>query len=261
VPGQAFFDVHHSPIPGEDGTPAGVLAVLSETTGAVLARRARDQETTRLAGVLDGMDEAFGLMDRDFRILSQNAEARRLDPRPAEEVIGQVHWDAYPGSEDSDLGRLYKRAMAERAPATLEHPPHLARRLGALARHARLPVAEGLASSGATSPLARRPRSGCARARRGARGGGARAPGARRGGDPGDLTLHVQADRFVCDEPCARAFGLDPEAARRGVPLSLVLAAIHPKDVAGSPGVRDVVETGGRSTAPTACAAPTGPTG
>lgn len=45
----------------------------------------------------------------------------RLESRSRGETIGRTHWEAYPGSEGSEVGRLYKRAMAERVPLALEH--------------------------------------------------------------------------------------------------------------------------------------------
>jgi PAS domain S-box-containing protein len=86
-----------------------------EATAAVRASEAR------LRGVLEGMAEGFSLLDAQFRILDVNAVGRRLDPRPPEAIIGRTHWEAYPGSEHTEFGRLYQRAMAERVPVALEH--------------------------------------------------------------------------------------------------------------------------------------------
>jgi PAS domain S-box-containing protein len=80
----------------------------------------RDSEA-RLRGVLEGMNEGFSMLDRDFRIVEMNAEALRMEARPAAALIGRTHWEAYPGTEQSELGRLYKQAMAERRAVALEH--------------------------------------------------------------------------------------------------------------------------------------------
>jgi PAS domain S-box-containing protein len=79
------------------------------------------ESEARLRGVLEGMTEGFGLLDRDFRIVEMNAEGCRLDNRPRHELVGKLHWEAYPGSEHSELGQLYKRAMRDRQPVALEH--------------------------------------------------------------------------------------------------------------------------------------------
>ena len=79
------------------------------------------EREARLNHVLEGMGEGFGLLAPDFTILEHNREALRLDGRTREEVVGRSHWEVYPGSEQSELGRLLKTAMAERKSVFLEH--------------------------------------------------------------------------------------------------------------------------------------------
>lgn len=109
------------PLCNASGEVQGVLVAADEITDEKKAARALAESEETLRGVLDGMAECFGLLAPDFTILLQNAEALRLDGRPASEIIGKKHWDAYPGSESSPLGDLYKKAMADRRPATYEH--------------------------------------------------------------------------------------------------------------------------------------------
>ena len=85
----------------------------------MLADAGVDSGSLRL--VMDSMHEGFGLLAPDFTILELNKEAMRVDGRAREDVIGQSHWIAYPGTEHSEIGRLYKRAMAERVSIALEH--------------------------------------------------------------------------------------------------------------------------------------------
>ncbi|MBN9508958.1 MAG: response regulator [Alphaproteobacteria bacterium] len=97
---------------------AATLEVARTRREAGAAVRASE---ARLRGVLEGMAEGFALLDPAFRIVEMNAEGLRLDGREPEGVINQTYWEAYPGSEDTELGRLYRRAMAGRAPVALEH--------------------------------------------------------------------------------------------------------------------------------------------
>ena len=127
-PEQVWMNLDYSPVFDEAGKPAGVIAIVIETTERVAAERRRQAaevelraERDRVRSVLDGMTEGFALLDRGFRILDINAEGLRLETRPREAIVGLTHWEAYPGTEDSELGRLYKRAMAERVPVALEH--------------------------------------------------------------------------------------------------------------------------------------------
>ncbi|ONF95322.1 PAS domain S-box protein [Sphingomonas jeddahensis] len=125
---QVWMNLDCSPVCDDAGNPLGVLAVVMETTQRVQAehrqhaaeRTAREEEA-RLRGVLQNMDEAFVLMDRDFRVVDINTVGIHLENRPRDEIIGKTHWEAWPGSEESALGELYKRAMRDHVSVTLDH--------------------------------------------------------------------------------------------------------------------------------------------
>jgi PAS domain S-box-containing protein len=119
--GERFIDLLCHPIRSDDGRVKGIFVGGYDVTAQVGAQSRLISERDRNAAVLDGMAEGFGLLDREFRILEQNAEALRFDGRPKEEIIGRSHWDVYPGSEHGEIGRLYKWAMADRVPVSLEH--------------------------------------------------------------------------------------------------------------------------------------------
>jgi len=117
---QVWMNLDYSPVLDETGRPAGVLAVVIETTERVRVERELRDERDRSRGVLDNMGEAFVLLDHDFRILDMNAEAMRLESRPRVEVIGKTHWEAHPDASP-ELSDLYRIAMAERRSVALEH--------------------------------------------------------------------------------------------------------------------------------------------
>jgi PAS domain S-box-containing protein len=101
-----------------------VKDVAERTWSAV--ERARSEEARRaveaqMARVLENITEGFVLLDRNFRVLQINQAGLRLERRAASEIIGRTHWEAWADSEASEVGRLYKRAMAERMPVSLEH--------------------------------------------------------------------------------------------------------------------------------------------
>lgn len=85
------------------------------------ARASLSQREARLHRVLDGMGEGFAILDPDFVIIEFNREASQIEGRAAESVIGRSHWDVYPGSKETELGRALQNAMNERKPAMLEH--------------------------------------------------------------------------------------------------------------------------------------------
>lgn len=81
-------------------------------------------ESMPLNVVMDSIREAFALLDTEFRIVDVNAEALRLHGCKRQDLIGKTHWEAFPGSEDSELGQLYKIAMCGRQIVSLEHQHH-----------------------------------------------------------------------------------------------------------------------------------------
>lgn len=78
-------------------------------------------ERDRSRDILENMDAGFVLLDRDFHIVQINAGALRLEQRAASELIGRSAWDVWPGMESQEIGKHYKRAMAERSQVTYAH--------------------------------------------------------------------------------------------------------------------------------------------
>ncbi|HEU0045431.1 PAS domain S-box protein [Sphingomonas sp.] len=117
---QVWMDLDYSPVLDDDGRPAGVLAIVIETTERVAAERALRDERDRSRDVLDHMGDAFALLDRDLRIVEMNAAALRLESRPPGEVIGKTHWEAHPDAAP-EVGELYRAAITEGRPRMLEH--------------------------------------------------------------------------------------------------------------------------------------------
>ncbi|GAA4034575.1 hypothetical protein GCM10022281_13400 [Sphingomonas rosea] len=77
-PETVFFDLDYSPVLGDDGRPAGVLAVVMETTGRVEAARAQAARVERLA-FFDRLSEAIrdhrepgGILQETARLLGQH---------------------------------------------------------------------------------------------------------------------------------------------------------------------------------------------
>lgn len=90
----------------------GFGAKLTDTTSG---------ETRDIAlGIIDSLDDAFVLLDHSFRIIAINRAAMLLETRAREDIIGLTHWEAHPEAAP-ELGNLYRKAMQERMPASLEH--------------------------------------------------------------------------------------------------------------------------------------------
>jgi PAS domain S-box-containing protein len=119
--GSRVIDFLIHPLKDEAGMPFGIFVGGQDVTDRARAAGRLQAERDRLNSVLNGMEEAFVLLDPDFRLLAVNREFEKLDGRSQDELVGRTHWEAYPGSFDSEVGALYRRAMGEGAAVALEH--------------------------------------------------------------------------------------------------------------------------------------------
>ncbi|WP_332675508.1 putative bifunctional diguanylate cyclase/phosphodiesterase [Aromatoleum sp.] len=98
--------------------------VVDRTRSAVERARAEaalNAERDRSREILGNMDEAFILLDPDFCIIQANAGALQLEQRRTPEIVGRRFADAWPRLDASELGKVWRRAMAERVAVRLEH--------------------------------------------------------------------------------------------------------------------------------------------
>ena len=80
----------------------------------LLAKLAALRTDAGLRTILDGIGEGFYAVDCDWRILLFNGEASRHFRIAADDVLGRVLWEAFPGSRETGLGRLFLRTMTNR---------------------------------------------------------------------------------------------------------------------------------------------------
>jgi two-component system, chemotaxis family, CheB/CheR fusion protein len=118
---RVFISGSVHPLTDSRGRLTGFLKIGRDTTAQHISELALREREQRLRDVLDSMAEGFALFDPDFTILDVNHETLKLDGRTRDQLVGRSHWEAFPGSEDSEVGRLYKRCMLERTTGLLEH--------------------------------------------------------------------------------------------------------------------------------------------
>lgn len=119
-PEDTWYSFSYSPVRDESGAISGMFCACTETTDRVLTESALQASETMVRGVLENMDEAFVLLDRDLRILEMNAEAGRLEKRAASSLIGKTHWEAHPDAAP-EIANLYQQAFSEKRAVSLEH--------------------------------------------------------------------------------------------------------------------------------------------
>lgn len=67
------------------------------------------------------MSEGFVLVDPDFVVLEMNREGESIEGRPAAEIVGKSLWESWPELEESELGALWRRALADQIAVEMDH--------------------------------------------------------------------------------------------------------------------------------------------
>ena len=221
---ETHFSFSYSPVRADSGDVAGFFCACNEVTAQVLAERRLAESEARYRGVLENMEEGFTLFDRDFNILEVNEPTLRMVQLSRGELVGRSHWERFPGTFDSALGQMYRRAVAEQEPHLLEHcyrfPDGRERwfevrafpvgeRLAVLFRDVteRRALQEEVATSFERVKLA-----------------------LDAGAIVGTWVWNIPEDKVVADERFAESFGLDAAALKTGVAIEHAFQAIHPDD-------------------------------
>lgn len=128
APEQVWMDLYYSPVPDEAGTPAGVIAIVVETTERVLADRRNREESLRLQNLfsqaptfmamLSGRNHRFEMINPSYRKLIGN---RDVEGKPIAEAMPEVSSQGFLRLLDEvfetgeAVQRLSERVMLQRA--------------------------------------------------------------------------------------------------------------------------------------------------
>ncbi len=87
---------------------------------AEAARGAAEAGHARVAGVLEGMSDAFWMVDADWQVVAANRRAEELWGTPREEMLGRAVWEAVPGAFPDEVANLLRAVVADGAPTGAE---------------------------------------------------------------------------------------------------------------------------------------------
>lgn len=116
-----YFDEPHAPTAHEMEVTdmcASTVALIIDRDRTENALRA---ERDRRDRILRGMTEGLCIVDHDFVVIEMNAAAVQMNQRPLDEMLGRSHWELWPETVDSEVGRMYRKAMSERIQISLEN--------------------------------------------------------------------------------------------------------------------------------------------
>ncbi len=130
--GEHYFTFSYSPIRDEDGAVRGVFCPVTETTARLLGERREqrlraeaDAARDEVTHVLESMHDRFVAFDSQWRITAINASAAAAMHHRREELLGQVYWDVFLPTRETNLYPEFHRAMTERVAVEFEsyYPP------------------------------------------------------------------------------------------------------------------------------------------
>ena len=126
----------------EDGRAETAQGALQDITEVNAAKRREQELASRLTNTLDNIQEAFFIIDREWRFSYLNLAAEQLMRRSRGALLGDKIWTAFPDAQDSGFGHGYRRAMEMHEPVEFEeyYLP-----LGAWFAVRAFPIEEGIA--------------------------------------------------------------------------------------------------------------------
>lgn len=221
---ETHFSFSYSPVRNDEGEVAGFFCACMEITSQVLAERRLAESEARHRGVLANMGEAFTLFDHEFTILEVNEAATQIVGLRRQELVGRSHWEAFPGTFDAELGRMYRTTLGEQQPGHLEHLHEFPDGRKVWFDVSAFPVDGGLAVFFRDVTLQR------ARDQEAALAAERVQLALDAGAIVGTWVWTVPDNRFIADTRFAASFDLDPALCQSGLPLEVVAASIHEED-------------------------------
>ncbi len=223
VPEKVWMNLDYSPVFAEDGRPAGVIAMVVETSERVRAERRTAEERGRLermlqqmpgfAGIVNGPDHVYTYVNDAYRELSGG---RDFIGRTVRQVFPEIENQGYFERLDSVFatGQSY---VARAMPVQLVNGDRFVDLLFEPIRDTDGSVT-GIFIGGYDVTEAQRASERIALA-------------LDSGTIVGTWVWDITDDLFTADERFARTFQLDAGSLRKGMPIAEVKQAIHPDDV------------------------------
>ncbi|TKA84389.1 PAS domain S-box protein [Sulfitobacter sp. 15WGC] len=113
------------PIHNSIGEVVAVEGAFQDITELVGMRETAKETSHRLEQILEGMSDAFLLLDSQWRFSFINIQAEKLLHRRKEDLVGKNIWQEFPEASGGKFQREYERAVAEGKPVRFQefYPP------------------------------------------------------------------------------------------------------------------------------------------
>lgn len=104
-----------------DGSPIHFDGITVDVTVQKLGENRLAESEARHRGVITNMGDAFTLFDPDFNIIEVNEATCQLVGMARTEMLGRDHWQLFPGTYDSELGRMYRQVLSQGESKSIEY--------------------------------------------------------------------------------------------------------------------------------------------
>jgi PAS domain S-box-containing protein len=104
-----------------DGSPIHFDGITVDVTAQKLVEMRVAESEARHRGVITNMDEAFALFDQDFNIIEVNDATCKFVGVSREQLLGVNHWQQFPETYESEIGKMYRQVQVDGQPKFLEH--------------------------------------------------------------------------------------------------------------------------------------------
>jgi PAS domain S-box-containing protein len=104
-----------------DGNPIHFDGITMDVTMQKLVEMRVAESEARHRGVITNMDEAFALFDQDFNIIEVNDATCKFVGVPRAQLLGVNHWQQFPETYESEIGKMYRQVQEDGQPKFLEH--------------------------------------------------------------------------------------------------------------------------------------------
>ncbi len=119
-PEQVWMDLDYSPVPDESGNPAGVIAIVVETTERVLAARNLLHSEQRFRALVNATADVTYRLSPDWSFLRQPDDLGMLEP-PSHSQNSWLQTYIQP-ADQPEIRQAIERAIVDKASLSLEHP-------------------------------------------------------------------------------------------------------------------------------------------
>lgn len=115
----------------------------ANVSDAIAAQEAQLRTEQRLRTTLDQIPDGIALIDRDWHVAFHNQAAARMSGVSVDEAASPTIWELFPEIADSEVGDMYRAAMAGGEPATTRV---YSERFGVWLEVSAAPIDDGVAS-------------------------------------------------------------------------------------------------------------------